>query len=228
MLSMCRVFIRTPLCYVTQNKARAGRDDGSSATNKFQSGANKREDRQMGAGEREGMEAINSWGMRARECCRGKAPGTSRVVLLMRDRLPGKGAAPARLRHAAPAGPTKFQKPALLPECVTPCIASPARQDLHNQRRNADAMKIALLACCVAVCVLAAAANYRCYPTYECQYTYTDPTTSSKYVYDFSSLCSETDYVLTDATQHVYYANICGTTSHHCAPGEFLWSVLRW
>ena len=89
-------------------------------------------------------------------------------------------------------------------------------------------MKIAPLACCVAVwavCVLGAAAKSRCFPTYECQYTYVDPTTSDKYVYNFSSLCSETDYVLTDSELHVYYANICGTASQNCLPRESMWPV---
>ena len=89
-------------------------------------------------------------------------------------------------------------------------------------------MKIAPLACCVAVwavCVLGAAAKSRCFPTYECQYTYVDPATSDEYVYDFSSLCSETDYVLTDSELHVYYANICGTASQNCLPRESMWPV---
>ena len=91
--------------------------------------------------------------------------------------------------------------------------------------QHADSMKVAPLACCVAVlavCALGAAANSRCYPANECQYTYMDFSTSSKYVYDLSSLCSETDYILSDGHGHLYHANICGTASQNCLPGAFV------
>jgi len=49
-----------------------------------------------------------------------------------------------------------------------------------------------------------------------------DFSTSSKYVYDLSSLCSETDYILSDGHGHLYHANICGTASQNCLPGAFV------
>ena len=85
-----------------------------------------------------------------------------------------------------------------------------------------NTMKVALAACCLAVCVFAtctAASNPNCDPSYDCLYTYVDPSASSEYTYDFSSLCSATDYVLSDKKGHVYYANICGTARQNCLPG---------
>jgi len=84
-------------------------------------------------------------------------------------------------------------------------------------------MKVALAACCLAVCVFTAAASNPdlCDPSYECKFDYQDPTTSSEYAFDFSSLCSATDYVLTDKKGHVYHANICGTAHQNCLPGAF-------
>jgi len=81
-------------------------------------------------------------------------------------------------------------------------------------------MKVALAVCCLTVCVfVAAASNPNCDPSYECQYTYVDPSASSEYAFDFSSLCSATDYVLTDHQGHMYHANICGTARQNCLPG---------
>ena len=55
-----------------------------------------------------------------------------------------------------------------------------------------------------------------------CTYKYYDRSASLVYTYDFSSLCSDTDYELHDPAMHVYYANICGNAQHYCLPGGTL------
>ena len=56
-------------------------------------------------------------------------------------------------------------------------------------------------------------------PASECTFTYTAPNTSQAYTFNFSSLCSEDGYVLTDTAQHSLVANICGSTHKPCYPG---------
>jgi len=84
-------------------------------------------------------------------------------------------------------------------------------------------MKGFVVACVAAACIVAAVAvNPECDPSYECAYTYVESDLSDKYTFDFSTLCSSTDYVLTDAAEHTYYANICGTAKQNCLPGTCL------
>ena len=56
-------------------------------------------------------------------------------------------------------------------------------------------------------------------PASECTFTYIAPNTSQAYTFNFSSLCSEDGYVLTDTAQHSLVANICGSTHKPCYPG---------
>lgn len=64
------------------------------------------------------------------------------------------------------------------------------------------------------VAVSLVGANPNCDPSYECKYTVPGTT----YNFDFSSLCSSTDYSLTDQAEHSYKANICGTAKAPCLP----------
>ena len=82
---------------------------------------------------------------------------------------------------------------------------------------------VAITLMCMAAAVRGAAVTPpKCgnMPASACSYTYHDPTTSKTYVYDFSSLCSEDDYVFTDVKAHTYSANICGSTHKPCYPCE--------
>lgn len=66
-----------------------------------------------------------------------------------------------------------------------------------------------------------------CFSNASCTYTYHDAAASKTYTYDFSSLCTDTDYVLHDKARHEYHANICGLTHNTCLPGEFNVESLR-
>jgi len=79
---------------------------------------------------------------------------------------------------------------------------------------------IVLAVVVVSLAVASLAVNPECDPSYECAYTYVESDLSDKYTFDFSTLCSSTDYVLTDAAEHTYYANICGTAKQNCLPGK--------
>lgn len=88
---------------------------------------------------------------------------------------------------------------------------------------------------------VALSGDQNCDPSNECVYDYTQPSASRRWKYNFSSLCSGTDYVFHNATKgyvvvddvhaacinrscahaltasrHVYYANVCGTASQNC------------
>lgn len=82
-------------------------------------------------------------------------------------------------------------------------------------------MKAVFIIGVLAVLVARAACNPECDPTYECAYTYIDADNGDKYTYDLSSLCSASDYVLTDAAAHTYYANICGSAKQNCLPQKW-------
>lgn len=54
-----------------------------------------------------------------------------------------------------------------------------------------------------------------------CKFVYTAPDGSKSVTFDSASLCSTTDYILTDVKGHNYYAQICGTAKHNCLPATW-------
>ena len=61
-----------------------------------------------------------------------------------------------------------------------------------------------------------------------CKFVYTAPDGSKSVTFDSASLCSTTDYILTDVKGHNYYAQICGTAKHNCLPGasdDCVWTL---
>lgn len=81
----------------------------------------------------------------------------------------------------------------------------------------------ALLAVVAAVVLVGAAVatNPHCDQSYHCQYRYVPPDRSTEYNFDFSSLCSGTDYTLKDQAEHTYKANICGYAKAPCLPATW-------
>jgi hypothetical protein len=61
-----------------------------------------------------------------------------------------------------------------------------------------------------------------CFPDYECQFTYPDPSGHTFWSFDFSSLCNAMqDYAAVDAQNHTYYFNICGMSRFRCLPNGY-------
>ena len=90
---------------------------------------------------------------------------------------------------------------------------------MTSRRVVALASALAVVIC--ASVAAAQAANPQCDPSYECKFVYTAPDGSKSHTFDFTSLCSATDYVLTDVKGHNYYAQICGTAKQNCLPGAW-------
>ena len=81
------------------------------------------------------------------------------------------------------------------------------------------ALAVALLAVAAAAAHVSATSP-NCDPAYECGFR-TTAKDGSTYKFDFSSLCSDKDYVLKDQKGHSYHANICGSVQAPCRPGTF-------
>ena len=79
---------------------------------------------------------------------------------------------------------------------------------------------VTLAAAASLVACATAAMAPMCTGGYNCGYRYISPDGSHGYTFDFSSLCNGTDLELYDTNKHRYYANICGTSQHHCNPGK--------
>mmetsp|Transcript_65735 Transcript_65735/g.133524 ORF Transcript_65735/g.133524 Transcript_65735/m.133524 type:complete len:255 (+) Transcript_65735:83-847(+) len=87
--------------------------------------------------------------------------------------------------------------------------------------RHVVALASALTVVMCASVATVQAANPQCDPSYECKFVYTAPDGSKSHTFDFTSLCSATDYVLTDVKGHNYYAQICGTAKQNCLPATW-------
>lgn len=72
-----------------------------------------------------------------------------------------------------------------------------------------------------AVASLAKSGGAQCTEDYSCSFTVNDPQdNNAAFNFDFSSMCSGSDYTVDDGSGHVYYANVCQKAKVKCLPAD--------